>query len=278
MSAENALLTILMEKINNDTLVLPTFPCIALKVRKAADNPDINLHVMADVIAQDPSLSARMIKIANSAFMGRSIKVNSVTQAVNRIGLRKIKNIATALAMEQLYVSKNDIIKHYMQDQWSKTISLVCHAISSMQLYLTEQKRQDLSMDTMTLAALVCNIGALPILTEAERHQNVFANPTFLDVAIQKLAGKIGAKILQVWDFDAEFIAIAEQWHNLQYLPDEVGYIDFVRLGAALSGQMGSSKDTVANLAVMRGAVSNLNYLSSDDFKQTCKNARSVFA
>ena len=72
MSTQNALLTILVEKIKNDTLVLPTLPAVALKVRKAADDPDINLNQMGDVIGQDPSLSARMIKIANSAYMGRA--------------------------------------------------------------------------------------------------------------------------------------------------------------------------------------------------------------
>ena len=79
MSTQNALSTILVEKINNDTLVLPMLPAIALKVRKAADDPDINLNAMGDVIGQDPSLSARMIKIANSAYMGRSGNTNRST-------------------------------------------------------------------------------------------------------------------------------------------------------------------------------------------------------
>jgi hypothetical protein len=38
---------------------------------------------------------------------------------------------------------------------------------------------------------LVHNIGALPILTEAERHANVFANPNFLDLSIEKMSGKL---------------------------------------------------------------------------------------
>ena len=96
MSTQNALLTILVEKINNDTLVLPTLPAIALKVRKAADDPNVNLHHMADVVGQDPSLSARMVKIANSAYLGRAVKVTSTAQAVTRIGLSQVKNIATA--------------------------------------------------------------------------------------------------------------------------------------------------------------------------------------
>ena len=53
MSTQNALLTILVEQIKNDTLVLPTLPAVALKVRKAADDPDINLQDMGEVIGQD---------------------------------------------------------------------------------------------------------------------------------------------------------------------------------------------------------------------------------
>ena len=131
MSTQNALLTILTERINNDTLILPTLPAIALKVRKAADDPDINLHAMADVIAQDPSLSARMIKISNSAYLGRTVKVSSVGQAVLRIGLRQIKNISTALAMGQLFVSKNQLVSDYMKREWDKTIDIVANAMAA---------------------------------------------------------------------------------------------------------------------------------------------------
>ena len=91
MGTENALYIILVEKIKQDALVLPTLPEIALKVRKAADDPDINLNQMSDIIGQDPALSVGMLKVANSAILGRAVKVESVNQAVTRIGLRQIK-------------------------------------------------------------------------------------------------------------------------------------------------------------------------------------------
>ena len=50
MSSENALYTILTEKIKQDALVLPTLPEVALKVRKAADDPDISLNTISDII------------------------------------------------------------------------------------------------------------------------------------------------------------------------------------------------------------------------------------
>ena len=237
MSTQNALSTILVEKINNDTLVLPTLPAIALKVRKAADDPDINLNAMGDVIGQDPSLSARMIKIAKSAYMGRSVKVTSISQAVTRIGLRQIKNISTALAMEQLFVSKNDVVARYLQQEWANTVNIVANSMAVLQLYIARTKKREMSMDTMTLAALVHNIGVLPILTEAERHPEVFANPSFLEVAIDKLAGRIGASIMTEWGFGETFVNVSKNWKDLSYMPEELTYIDFVRVGAAEAAQ-----------------------------------------
>lgn len=278
MSTQNALLTILVEKIKNDTLVLPTLPAVALKVRKAADDPDINLNDMGDVIGQDPSLSARMIKIANSAYMGRAVKVTSISQAVTRIGLRQIKNIATALAMEQLFVSKNELVGEYMKREWNNTIDVVANAMATLQLYVARTKNREMTIDTMTLTALVHNIGVLPILTEAERHEEVFASPTFLDDAIDKLAPRIGGSIMQSWGFGENFVTVAERWHDLAYIPEKLSYVDFVRVGAALAGQINNQKDAILNLAVQRGVVEDVNSLLSDEFAEMRSAAKQIFA
>lgn len=278
MSTQNALLTILVEKIKNDTLVLPTLPAVALKVRKAADDPDINLQDMGEVIGQDPSLSARMIKISNSAYMGRAVKVTSISQAVTRIGLRQIKNIATALAMEQLFVSKNELVGEYMKKEWSNTVEVVANAMAALQMYIARTKKRELSIDTMALMSLIHSIGVLPILTEAERHTEVFASPSFLDDAIDKLAPKVGGSIMRSWEFDEEFVVVAERWHDLAYIPEKLGYIDFVRVGAALAGQIDSKKDAVLNLAIQRGVVEDVNSLLSDDFAEMRAAAKQIFA
>lgn len=278
MSTQNALHTILVEKIKNDTLVLPTLPAVALKVRKAADDPDINLNSMGEVIAQDPSLSARMIKISNSAYMGRAVKVTSISQAVTRIGLRQIKNISTALAMEQLFVSKNELVGDYMKKEWSKTIEVVANSMAALQMYIMRTKKRDLSIDTMTLMALVHSIGVLPILTEAERHTEVFASPTFLDDAIDKLSPRVGGSIMRSWGFGDSFVTVAESWNDLSYIPEKLDYIDFVRVGAALAGQINSQKDAIMNLAIQRGVVDDIHTLTSDEFVEMRAAAKQVFA
>ncbi|MEJ6475084.1 HDOD domain-containing protein [Pseudoalteromonas piscicida] len=279
MSTENALLTILTDRINNDTLVLPTLPEIAVRVRQAADDPEINLMQMADVISHDPALAARMIKVANSAFMGRSVKVNTLNQAVTRIGLRQIKNIATAMAMEQLFVSNNKLIKTYMDKAWQKTLKVACQAITSMDFYLRVNKHTSLNKDTITLASLVFNIGVLPILTEAERHPEVFANPSFLAHAIQKLGGKIGGAIMREWDFTDEFVEVAESWANPNYKPEHVCYVDFIRVGAIVEGILQvSDKSAALKLYEEKGVIRAVNIFADEAYLETLEDVKTMFA
>jgi HD-like signal output (HDOD) protein len=278
MATENALLTILVDKINNDTLVLPTLPAIALKVRRAADDPDINLNAMADVISQDPSLSARMIKISNSAYLGRVVKVTSTQQAVTRIGLRQIKNISTALAMEQLFVSKNDVVKAYMDKVWADTIEVVASSMAVLQVYVNKTKDRTLSLETIMLAALIHNIGVLPILTEAEKHSDVFANPTFLDTATEKLSGKIGSVITKEWGFEPEFVEVSANFNDMSVQTDGISYLDLVRLGAALAGKFDEHKDKVFELAIQKGIVGDLSEMLTDDFIELRDGGKQMFA
>lgn len=279
MATENALYTILVEKIKQDTLVLPTLPEVALKVRAAADDPDINLNHMSNIIAQDPALSLGMLKVANNAILGRSVKVETVPQAVTRIGLRQIKSIATAMAIEQVFVSENEIVTMYMNKAWHKTIDIASVAISLMTLYLKEHKHTSLTLDTITLAALVHNIGVLPILTEAENHPDVFANPTFLQQAIIKLSGKIGGSITRAWGFSEEFTLLAESWSDLTILPSEVHYLDFIRAGAIYHNvfKNQSTKDALLTSYTKKGILPDVDYMECDEFSIMCEEVRAMF-
>jgi len=279
MATENALYTILVEKIKQDTLVLPTLPEVALKVRTAADDPEINLNHMSNIIAQDPALSLGMLKVANNAILGRSIKVETVPQAVTRIGLRQIKSIATAMAIEQVFVSENEIVTMYMNKAWHKTIDIASVAISLMTLYLKEHKHTSLTLDTITLAALVHNIGVLPILTEAENHPDVFANPTFLQQAIIKLSGKIGGSITRAWGFSEEFTLLAESWSDLTVLPSEVHYLDFIRAGAIYHNvfKNESTKEALLASYTKKGILPDVDYMACDDFSTMCEEVKSMF-
>jgi len=280
MGTENALYTILVEKIKQAALVLPTLPEIALKVREAADDPEVNLNDMSDVISQDPALSVGMLKVANSAMLGRSVKVETVSQAVTRIGLRQIKSIATAMALEQVFVSENKIVSLYLKKSWAKTVDVASVAISLMTLYLRNNKHAPLTLDTVTLAALTHSIGVLPILTEAEKHPDIFANPTFLQQAIIKLASDIGGEVTKAWGLSDEFTEIVTCWSDLTVLPAEVHYLDFIRAGAIFHDifKNESTKEALIKSFVNKGILPDSEFMNSEELSEMVENVKAMFS
>jgi HD-like signal output (HDOD) protein len=279
MGTESALHTILVEKIKQDTLVLPMLPEVALKVRQAADDPDINLSTMAEIIAQDPALSLGMLKVANSAVLGRLIKVETVNQAVTRIGLRQIKSIATAMALEQVFVSNNDIVTMYLKQTWSKTIDVASVTIALMNFYLKKNKHAGFTLDTITLAALVHNIGVLPILAEAENHPEVFANPSFLHQVIAKFASEIGSEVTKAWGFSDEFTTIVKSWSDLTVLTKEAHYIDFIRAGAIYYEvfKSESTREVLLKSYVTKGILPDIDFMSSAEFISAINDVKKMF-
>ena len=279
MGAENALYTILVEKIKQDALILPTLPKIALKVREAADDPETNLGKMSDIIAHDPALALGMLKVANSVVFGRTIKVESVAQAVTRIGLRQIKSIATAMAVEQMFVSNNEVVSQYMQKSWNKTVDVASVAIALMTLYLQKNKHAGFTLDTITLAALIHNIGVLPILAEAEGHPEVFANPVFLQQAIIKFSSEIGGEVTKAWGFSSEMTQLVTSWNDLTLLPKEVHYLDFIRAGAVYHEifKSDSTRDILLKSYVTKGVFPTVDFMETEDFAELVAQVKAMF-
>ncbi|MBF37775.1 MAG: histidine kinase, partial [Idiomarinaceae bacterium] len=103
MASQNALYLLIDERLQRDELTLPGLPKTAEQVRNATLDPDCNLHDLAHIIQQDAVLSARLIRLANSAYLGGRNKAESLMQALTRIGMRRIRTLAFAMAMEQVF-------------------------------------------------------------------------------------------------------------------------------------------------------------------------------
>ena len=264
MTAQQQLLQILQHKIQHDELVLPTLPDIALKVRQRSADPNVSLIEMADIIAQDPALAARMIKVANSAFMGRSIKVNTLNQAVTRIGLSQIRNIAVAMALEQVFVSKHKQVQQQLDMLWQSSIDVACIAAACLAYYNGRVPRSGLNKDVLTLMALVHNIGALPLITEAERQQDLLGDSRFLLFVATRLATDVSVRILFAWSFDEPFHQVALNWQKLQPEKPGPGYTDFIRL-AVIARDGYSDKDMQQRLL---DYYVNLQLVPQPDFMQ----------
>lgn len=83
--------------------VLP-LPSIVNSILKSVNDPYASLGKVAETILKDQALTAKVLKVINSAFYGLQAPVATVSQAVSLLGLEKIKNLAMAISLaEGLY-------------------------------------------------------------------------------------------------------------------------------------------------------------------------------
>lgn len=69
---------------------MPPLPHVALRVLETVRDPDYSIDELVGLVRTDPSLTARILKLCNSALYGRSIEVATVSDAVAYLGTRNL--------------------------------------------------------------------------------------------------------------------------------------------------------------------------------------------
>ena len=219
--------------INNDRLVLPTLPEVALKVREVADDPDADIEKLTLVIGNDAALSARIIRVANSPLLRASRAIEDLRTALMRLGIQYTCNIATGLAMEQMFQATSDLVDMRMREVWSRSseVAGISHVLCKHYTRLRP--------DQATLAGLVHKIGVLPILTYAEDHPALLKDSFTLDAVIDELHAPIGDIILKAWGFPDELAHIPTQHIDFSRDIAKADYADIVTV-AMLQSHLGT--------------------------------------
>lgn len=225
----------IIQQIDQDKLVLPTMPEMALKVREAAEDPDAGIMDLAKVISNDAALTARIIKVANSPLFRAPREIEDLNMALSRLGMESTANLATGLAMEQMFQATSDIVDRKMREVWasSSEIAGICHVLCK---HYTK-----LRPDQAALAGLIFQIGVLPILSYAEDYPSLLRDSITLDSVIQAVHSRIGVKILTCWEFPLELREVPAAYMDFDADKPSTDYADLVTV-AMLQTIAGSEK------------------------------------
>ncbi|MGF6689978.1 HDOD domain-containing protein [Pseudomonas sp. D(2018)] len=223
----------LTRAIESDELVLPTLPEVALKVRETAEDPNAGIQDLTKVIGNDAALTARIIKVVNSPLLRTNKEITDLQMAISRLGINYTSNLATGLAMEQMFQATTDVVDRKMREVWNKSTEIagICHVLC--------RHYTRLMPDQATLAGLVHQIGVLPILTYAEEHNELLADSISLNHVIERIHPLIGDRILRAWEFPEPIAAVPSQYLDFSRNSARVDYIDIVQV-ATLQSYLGS--------------------------------------
>ena len=138
---------------------LASLPGVCGRITALVEDPDSTIKGMAQVISQDPGLSVKLLRIANSAFYGRVKTVETIEQALNVIGMQRLRDIVLGTAaIDTFNGSPNELVS--MEDFWMH--SIYC-AIASR---LLAKKIANKNAETIFVAGLLHDIGQLVLFHE----------------------------------------------------------------------------------------------------------------
>lgn len=236
----------ILADLANGTLVLPTLPEVALKVRDVVDDPDATSAKLAEIIVTDPALSTRLLKVANSALYRGRYPADSIQMAVSRLGLAMVRNLVTSLVMEQMFQATSNRLEKRLHDLWehSTEVAAISQVIAS--------KQAGIKADEAMLAGLIHDIGVLPILMKAEDSPTILQDSAQLDNLIESLHPRIGEAILRSWKFPESLIAVAAEHKNYNRdtgnAPDLVDIIQVANIQSYINTDKALSEQQLKNI------------------------------
>ncbi|NEX23123.1 HDOD domain-containing protein [Thiorhodococcus mannitoliphagus] len=82
---------------------LPSLPAVYHRVRETLEDPEGSLESVAAIIETDPALTARLLRVANSALYGLAAKVDNVLRALTIIGATETHHLVLATTLISVF-------------------------------------------------------------------------------------------------------------------------------------------------------------------------------
>jgi len=112
-----------IDKVKESIDRMPSLSPVIHKVNEVANNVRSSAQDLTDVILLDPVLTAKVIRMVNSAYFGLPQEIKSLKQAVVLLGINTIKNVAiTSAFLGKSYLKGSDILNG--EDFWKHSIGV----------------------------------------------------------------------------------------------------------------------------------------------------------
>ena len=202
----------LASELSKGKVDLPSFPDIALRVRKVLGDEEVSQEQVVRVVGSEPALAARLMQIANSAALNFTGKpINDLRTAINRMGHNMVRSAAIAFAMSQL--KKVDSLKGLekpLDELWksSAAVAAMSHAVA--------KRYSKINPDTGMLAGLLHGIGKLYILTRSSKHPALFADQAIYNQIVRDWHSPVAKALLENWDMAEEIVTAVSDYEDLE--------------------------------------------------------------
>ncbi|HEY0939367.1 MAG TPA: HDOD domain-containing protein, partial [Steroidobacter sp.] len=232
----------LAAEVSEGRVELPSFPDVAVRVRKVLVDESVSNDQIARVVGSEAGLAARVFTLANSAALNRSGRaVSDLKTAVNRIGHNNVRTAAVSFAIAQL--RKASELKHISKElealwQEATTVAALAYSVAS---------RTNVNADESMLAGLLHNVGKIYILARAHKHP-FFREPMTLQQLLRDWHANVGKAIVENWGFPEHIAEAIGEHENIERVNEERDVTDVLTVAVMMAGFFGHEADLELNM------------------------------
>ena len=194
--------------------LVPPFPAVANRILALVNDDNIAARQIGEIIKLDPSFTAEILRVANSALFGVRREVSSVALAVTLLGLDRVKAMATLIAVNSMV--KGALRIDALHKFW-------IHSLATAILTEEGARVSGATVDSAYTAGLLHNLGTLGMMAaypdEYARMLDVSSEYGFDLLQTERDLFEIdhcaaGAYLAQEWDFPDEIAAVIATHHD----------------------------------------------------------------
>lgn len=212
---------VVLKNLAINTNSLPPISSVGQRILSIDLDSDKGENELLGLIESDPLIVARIVGIANSPLFGVGKKICSAREAVIRLGLNRVKSIATSIAIMSP-IKMRDGKNFSAKNIWKHSLSI---AMGMRTLAQKLPHRLRPSDDMVFLSGLLHDIGYLA-LAYFDPHnfdaflESVEANPeqSFAEAEMNLFGmshAALGGLIAKSWNLPPEVIAVIDKHHQL---------------------------------------------------------------
>lgn len=204
------------ENLAKKVLTLASLPSVYLRIVELADSADSSTHDFVTVISEDISLSARLMKLVNSAFFGYPSKVDTLSRAVTIIGIKQLQDLALATSVFDMFKNiDNELVS--MEAFWRHSIA--CGVIAR----ILANYRREFNVERAFVSGLLHDIGRLAMfMLIPNEMKSVFdaaqAQNRLLYQAERQVLGftqaDVGGELLKQWKLPEQIVFAVKYQHR----------------------------------------------------------------
>ena len=210
-------------------------PQVVQEIQNIMNKPTSGVAELTQVIEKDASISVKLITTANSPVYRGVDKIQSVSMAISRIGLKECQNIVSAIANKDLYETKNKQFKKLMDKLWEHSLA------SAHGAKIISKKVSPKDVEKAFMSGLIHDIGSVLLLKslgEIVSPKTTFDEADLIN-SIYEVHTSFGAYLLDEWEFSQDFIKFAKLHEWTKFDPETEKDVLIVNLADNLAHKIG---------------------------------------